>query len=47
MIVTRKAMARRTILRGMGAALSLPLLEAMVTSARAEEQAAGCASGCR
>ena len=30
MIVTRKAMPRRTLLRGMGATLALPLLDAMV-----------------
>lgn len=30
MIVTKKALPRRTLLRGMGAALSLPLLDAMV-----------------
>jgi hypothetical protein len=30
MIVTRKALSRRTILKGMGAAISLPFLESMV-----------------
>jgi len=30
MIVTRKAMSRRTVLRGMGTAVALPLLDAMV-----------------
>ncbi len=30
MIITKKAIARRTILRGMGAALALPLLDGMV-----------------
>ena len=30
MIITKKALPRRTILRGMGAALALPLLDAMV-----------------
>ena len=30
MIVTKKALARRTLLRGMGAAVSLPLLDAMM-----------------
>jgi len=30
MIVTRKAMSRRTVLRGIGAAVALPLLDAMV-----------------
>ena len=33
MIITRKAMPRRTFLRGMGATLALPLLEAMVPAA--------------
>jgi Protein of unknown function (DUF1552) len=32
MIVTKKALPRRTILRGMGATLALPLLDAMVPS---------------
>src|SRR5712664_2284794 len=32
MIVTKKALPRRTFLRGVGAALSLPLLDAMVPS---------------
>ena len=30
MIITKKAMPRRTFLRGMGLTLALPLLEAMV-----------------
>ena len=30
MFVTKKALSRRTLLRGMGAALALPLLDAMV-----------------
>ena len=30
MIVTKKAIPRRTFLRGMGATLALPLLDAMV-----------------
>ena len=29
MIVTRKALSRRTLLRGMGAAIGLPFLDAM------------------
>src|SRR5438876_8502814 len=33
MIITKKAMPRRTFLRGMGATLALPLLEAMVPAA--------------
>jgi len=40
MIITRKAMNRRTILRGSGAALALPLLDAMIPSAKAAEAAA-------
>ncbi|MBM3759096.1 MAG: DUF1552 domain-containing protein [Acidobacteria bacterium] len=35
MIVTRKALPRRTLLRGMGAALSLPLLDAMLPALKA------------
>src|SRR5262247_4462925 len=30
MIVTKKAISRRTILRGMGATVALPLLDAMI-----------------
>ena len=30
MIITKKALARRTFLRGMGATVALPLLDAMV-----------------
>ena len=41
MIITRKPMGRRTVLRGMGTTMALPLLEAMMPSAsRAAEQAA-------
>ena len=32
MILTKKALPRRTFLRGMGAAVALPLLDAMVPS---------------
>ena len=35
MIITRKALPRRTFLRGMGATLALPLLEAMIPAATA------------
>src|SRR5438093_2581259 len=35
MIITKKALPRRTFLRGMGATLALPLLEAMVPAAMA------------
>lgn len=41
MIITRKAMDRRTVLRGTGAALALPLLDAMIpTNSMAAEAAA-------
>ena len=30
MIITKKAIARRTVLRGLGASLALPLLDSMV-----------------
>jgi hypothetical protein len=40
MINTRKAIGRRTVLRGMGTAMALPLLEAMSPSAKAAEMAA-------
>ena len=39
MMITRKTMPRRTLLRGMGASIALPLMEAMITSAKAEEMA--------
>ena len=32
MMITKKALSRRTVLRGLGAAVSLPLLDAMVPS---------------
>src|SRR5262245_58050591 len=38
MIVTRKTVARRTVLRGLGAAVSLPLLDAMVPALTALAQ---------
>jgi hypothetical protein len=38
MIVTRKTVARRTVLRGLGAAMSLPLLDAMVPALTALAQ---------
>ncbi len=40
MMITRKAMHRRTVLRGAGATIALPLLEAMGSSAIAVEAAA-------
>jgi Protein of unknown function (DUF1552) len=36
MIVTKKAMSRRTVLRGMGTAVALPLLDAMVPALTAQ-----------
>jgi hypothetical protein len=41
MIVTRKAIPRRTILRGLGAALALPLLDGMVPALTALGRTAG------
>ncbi len=35
MIVTRKSLSRRTVLRGLGASLALPLLDAMIPAATA------------
>jgi hypothetical protein len=35
MMITKKAIARRTVLRGLGAAVALPLLDAMVPAAKA------------
>jgi hypothetical protein len=40
MMITKKAMGRRTMLRGMGTVMALPLLEAMSSSAKAAEAAA-------
>ena len=41
MIVTKKAISRRTILRGMGATVALPLLDAMIPALTAAGQYAG------
>ena len=41
MIVTRKALSRRSILRGMGAAIGLPLLDAMTPALRASTPPGG------
>lgn len=38
--LTRKSLSRRTVLRGLGATLSLPLLDAMVPAATATEKSA-------
>ena len=35
MIITKRALSRRTLLRGMGATLALPLLDAMIPAATA------------
>jgi hypothetical protein len=40
MFITRKALDRRTVLRGMGAALALPLLDSMVPAGVALAQTA-------
>src|SRR3979490_85698 len=40
MFITKKHMSRRTVLRGAGATLALPLLEAMVPAATALAQTA-------
>jgi hypothetical protein len=40
MMIPRKPMGRRTMLRGMGTAMALPLLDAMVPSAKAMEEGA-------
>ena len=40
MFVTKKHLSRRTVLRGMGAAVALPLLEAMVPARTALAQTA-------
>src|SRR3954469_6553389 len=40
MIIMKKALPRRTFLRGMGASLALPLLDAMVPAATAEVKSA-------
>ena len=40
MFITKKHISRRTVLRGAGATLALPLLEAMVPAATALAQTA-------
>src|SRR5688572_2872553 len=40
MIITKKLLARRTVLRGMGATLALPLLDAMVPALSLSAQTA-------
>ena len=37
MMITKKPMGRRTMLRGMGTAMALPLMEAMIPGAKAAE----------
>lgn len=39
MFITRKHLSRRHVLRGVGASIALPLLEAMIPAARAQEAA--------
>ena len=43
MIVTKKSLPRRTVLRGMGAALALPLLDAMSPAASGRGSVQFCA----
>ena len=45
--ISRKHLSRRTVLRGMGAAISLPLLDAMLPSLTAAEHTASAASKLR
>ena len=40
MIVTKKAISRRTILRGLGATVALPLLDAMIPALTAQSRTA-------
>ena len=40
MLITKKAIPRRTVLRGIGATLALPLLDAMVPSLTALQNTA-------
>jgi hypothetical protein len=47
MIVTRKALSRRTFLRGAGTALALPLLDAMIPAMTAQEQTLAAAQRLR
>ena len=41
MFITKKHMSRRTVLRGMGAAVSLPFLESMVSAMPSPQEAGG------
>src|SRR5260370_819113 len=41
MFITKKALSRRTVLRGMGAAVALPLLDAMIPARALAGQVAG------
>ena len=45
MIITKKAMPRRTILRGLGATLALPLLDSMVPALTAAAQTPAASAG--
>src|SRR5690349_4751126 len=47
MFITKKHISRRTMLRGMGATLSLPLLEAMIPAATPLRQTAAAKTGTR
>ena len=44
MVITKKSLSRRTVLRGIGAAIGLPLLDGMVPAfAAAPDQSSGSA----
>src|SRR4051812_10330281 len=47
MFITKKHLSRRTMLRGMGAAVSLPLLESMLPAATPLRQTAAAPKGTR
>jgi hypothetical protein len=41
MFISKKAISRRTVLRGLGAAVALPLLDSMIPALSAMAQTAG------
>ena len=43
MFISKKHLSRRTLLKGTGAAIALPLLDAMVPAATAQSQTAAAA----
>ena len=46
MFITKRRLSRRTVLRGMGATVALPLLDAMVPAMTALAQTAAQAGAC-